>query len=104
MTRHTTSEFVPFLDHDIEIRRVLCSTNTIGSVDARSRRAMRWKPALNAFAITFEGRITPNGNQPMPRLDLPLIRDSPTWQTQRRQPPAAWNITSGVKPRPATEG
>lgn len=24
--------------------------------------AMRWKPALNAFAITFEGRINPAGN------------------------------------------
>ena len=23
---------------------------------------MRWKPALNAFAITFEGRITPNAS------------------------------------------
>jgi len=22
---------------------------------------MRWKPALNAFAITFEGRIVPSG-------------------------------------------
>ena len=28
----------------------------------RARWAMRWKPALNAFAITFEGRITPAGN------------------------------------------
>jgi len=28
----------------------------------KARWAMRWKPALNAFAITFEGRITPNGN------------------------------------------
>ncbi len=27
----------------------------------KARRAMRWKPALNAFAITFEGRITPTG-------------------------------------------
>jgi hypothetical protein len=26
----------------------------------RARWAMRWKPALNAFAITFEDRITPN--------------------------------------------
>ena len=26
----------------------------------RARWAMRWKPALNAFAITFEGRITPS--------------------------------------------
>jgi len=86
------SEFVPFLDYDVEIRRVICSTNAIESVNARYRRAirarghfpteqaalkclylatraldptgrgrarwaMRWKPALNAFAITFEGRI-----------------------------------------------
>ncbi|MFF8860389.1 IS256 family transposase [Streptomyces althioticus] len=90
------SEFVPFLDY-VEIRRVICSTNAIESVNARYRRAvrarghfpteqaalkclylatraldptgkgkarwaMRWKPALNAFAITFEGRITLNGN------------------------------------------
>jgi putative transposase len=26
----------------------------------RARWAIRWKPALNAFAITFEGRITPS--------------------------------------------
>jgi putative transposase len=91
------TEFVPFLDYDVEIRRVICSTNAIESVNARYRRAirarghfpteqaalkclylvtrsldptgrgkarwaMRWKPALNAFAITFEGRITPTGN------------------------------------------
>ncbi|MFV9454466.1 IS256 family transposase [Rhodococcus sp. NM-2] len=88
------SEFVPFLDYDPEIRRVICSTNAIESLNARYRRAVRarghfpseqaalkclylatrsldptgkgrarwvtrWKPALNAFAITFEGRITP---------------------------------------------
>jgi putative transposase len=88
------SEFVPFLDYDVEIRRVICSTNAIESLNARYRRAvrarghfpteqaalkclylvtrsldpsgkgrtrwsMRWKPALNAFAITFEGRIVP---------------------------------------------
>lgn len=91
------SEFVPFLDYDIEIRRVICSTNAIESLNARYRRAvrarghfpteqaamkclylvtrsldptgrgkarwaMRWKPALNAFAITFNGRITPTGH------------------------------------------
>jgi putative transposase len=89
------SEFVPFLDYDVEIRRVICSTNAIESLNARYRRAikarghfpteqaalkclylvtrsldptgkgrtrwaMRWKPALNAFAITFEGRIVPS--------------------------------------------
>ena len=92
-------EFVPFLDYDVEIRRVICSTNAIESLNARYRRSvrarghfpneqaalkclymatrsldptgkgrarwtMRWKPALNAFAITFEGRITPGSNQP----------------------------------------
>ena len=97
MWENAWSEFVPFLDYDIEIRTVICSTNAIESVNARYRRAirarghfpteqaalkclylatraldptgrgrarwaMRWKPALNAFAITFEGRITPNGN------------------------------------------
>jgi len=85
------NEFVPFLDYDIEIRKVLCSTNAIESLNARYRRAvrarghfpteqaalkclylvtrsldptgqgrarwtMRWKPALNAFAITFADR------------------------------------------------
>jgi putative transposase len=24
--------------------------------------ATRWKPALNAFAITFDGRVRPTGN------------------------------------------
>ncbi|WP_182049937.1 IS256 family transposase [Changpingibacter yushuensis] len=85
-------QFIPFLDYDVEIRRVICSTNAIESLNARFRRAVRarghfpneqaamkclylvtrsldptgrgrarwvtrWKPALNAFAITFEGRI-----------------------------------------------
>lgn len=90
--RNAWSEFVPFLDYDVEIRRVVCSTNAIESLNARYRRAvkarghfpteqaalkclylvtrsldptgrgrakwaMRWKPALNAFAISFPGRI-----------------------------------------------
>jgi putative transposase len=87
------TQFVPFLDYDVEIRKIICSTNAIESLNARYRRAVRvrghfpneqaalkclylttrsldptgkgrarwvtrWKPALNAFAITFEGRIT----------------------------------------------
>ena len=86
------TEFIPFLDYDIEIRRVICSTNAIESLNARYRRAVkarghfpteqaalkclylvtrsldptgtgrtkwavRWKPALNAFAITFGDRF-----------------------------------------------
>ena len=84
-------EFIPFLDYDVEIRTVICTTNAIESLNARYRRAirarghfpteqaalkclylvtrsldptghgrarwtMRWKPALNAFAITFADR------------------------------------------------
>jgi transposase-like protein len=87
------SEFVPFLDYDVEIRRVICSTNAIESLNARYRRAvrarghfptelaalkclylvtrsldptgkgrtrwsMRWKPALNAFDMAFDGRLS----------------------------------------------
>lgn len=87
------AEFVPFLAFDAEIRRVVCSTNAIESVNARIRRAVRarghfpneqaalkcvylavmaldptgtgrkrwatrWKAALNAFEITFEGRLS----------------------------------------------
>jgi putative transposase len=88
-------EFIVFLDDDVEIRKIICSTNAIESLNARYRRAVRarghfptdqaalkclylvtrsldptgrgrtrwvvrWKPALNAFAITFAGRIVPS--------------------------------------------
>jgi transposase-like protein len=87
------AEFVPFLQFDAEIRRVVCTTNAIESVNARIRKAvrarghfpneaaalkcvymavmsldptgagrkrwtMRWKPALQAFDITFDGRLS----------------------------------------------
>jgi transposase-like protein len=35
------SEFVPFLDYDVEIRKVICSTNAIESLNARYRRAVK---------------------------------------------------------------
>jgi hypothetical protein len=89
--RNAWNEFVPFLDYDVEIRRVICSTNAIESLNARYRRAvrarghfpteqaalkclylvtrsldptgtgrtrwtMRWKPVIDAFAITFSDR------------------------------------------------
>src|SRR6478752_5783912 len=90
------TEFIPFLDYDVEIRKVLCSTNAIESLNARYRRAVkarghfpteqaalkclylvtrsldptgtgrtrwaiRWKPALNAFAITLGQRLPAAG-------------------------------------------
>ncbi|WP_127795219.1 IS256 family transposase [Agromyces sp. LHK192] len=86
------AEFVPFLGYNVEIRKVICTTNAIESINARYRRAVRarghfpneqaalkclylvtrsldptgggrarwvirWKPALNAFAIAFAGRL-----------------------------------------------
>jgi putative transposase len=39
--RNAWDEFIPFLDYDIEIRTVLCSTNAIESLNARYRRAVK---------------------------------------------------------------
>ena len=85
------AEFVPFLQFDPAIRRIVCTTNAIESVNSRIRKAvrarghfpneqaalkcvymavmsldptgtgrkrwtMRWKDALQAFDITFDGR------------------------------------------------
>jgi transposase-like protein len=90
--RNAWTEFIPFLDYHVDIRRVICSTNAIESLNARFRRAVkarghfpneqaalkclylvirsldpkgtgqtrwaaRWKPALNAFAITFANHM-----------------------------------------------
>ncbi|MEU9115187.1 transposase [Streptomyces sp. NPDC048483] len=94
-------EFTPILRFDTEIRRIVCTTNAIESVNARIRRAvkarghfpnetaalkcvymaimsldptgkgqarwtMRWKTALNAFDITFDGRLSAARQQPQP--------------------------------------
>jgi len=90
--RNAWTEFIPFLDYDVEIRQVICTTNAIESLNARYRRAVkarghfpteqaalkclylvtrsldptgtgrtrwaqRWKPVINAFAITFGDRF-----------------------------------------------
>ena len=87
------ADMVPFLAFDVEIRKIICSTNAIESINARIRRAVkarghfpseqaalkcvylalmsldptgtgrarwtaRWKRALQAFDITFDGRLT----------------------------------------------
>lgn len=41
MWENAWTEFVPFLDYDVEIRQGICSTNAIESVNARYRRAVR---------------------------------------------------------------
>jgi putative transposase len=39
--RNAWEEFIPFLDYDLEIRTMICSTNAIESLNARYRRAIR---------------------------------------------------------------
>ena len=41
LARNAWEEFIPFLDYDVEIRKVLCSTNAIESLNARYRRAVK---------------------------------------------------------------
>ncbi|MFI0243123.1 IS256 family transposase [Streptomyces sp. NPDC016845] len=94
------AEFTPFLQFDAEIRRIVCTTNSIESVNARIRKAvragghfpteqaalkcvymavmsldptgagrkrwtMRWKGAMNAFDLAFDGRLTAGQLQPL---------------------------------------
>jgi putative transposase len=91
------AEFVPFLGFDVEIRKIICTTNAIESINSRLRRAvnarghfpteqaalkclylalmgldptgkgrgrwtMRWKAALNAFDLAFDGRLSAGRN------------------------------------------
>jgi putative transposase len=49
-------QFIPFLDYDLEIRTVLCSTNAIESLNARYRRAVK---ARGHFPSEQAGRIQP---------------------------------------------
>ncbi|MGP4052179.1 IS256 family transposase [Streptomyces sp. 2A115] len=48
------AEFVPFLSFDVEIRKVICSTNAIESVNARIRRAVRARGHFPNEAATLK--------------------------------------------------
>jgi putative transposase len=37
-------QFIPFLDYDVEIRKVICSTNAIGSLNAIPPRDLGTRP------------------------------------------------------------
>jgi transposase-like protein len=54
--RSAWEQFVPFLDYDPEIRKVLCSTNAIESLNARYRRAVTVR---GHFPTEQAGRIQP---------------------------------------------
>ena len=111
MWRSCWSESIPFLDDDVEVRRVLCSTNAIESLNCRYRRAIkarghflseaaaleclylvtrsldpkgtgqqrcaiRWKPALNAPAVTFADRM-PDLNRGWAKRHLHQVSERP---------------------------
>jgi len=54
--RAAWQEFIVFLDYDVEIRKIICSTNAIESLNARYRRAVR---ARGHFPTDQAARIQP---------------------------------------------
>jgi hypothetical protein len=60
-----TEEFIPFLDYNLEIRKVLCSTNAIESLNARYRRAVK---ARGHFPTEQAAMKMPLPGHPIPRL------------------------------------
>ncbi|MGI5273339.1 IS256 family transposase [Nonomuraea sp. CA-218870] len=66
------AEFVPFLAFDVEIRKVICSTNAIESVNARIRKAVR---ARGHF---------PNENAALKCVFMALMSLDPTGQGRKR--------------------
>jgi transposase-like protein len=104
---------IPFPDYDVEIRKVIRSTNAIESLNARFRRSIRarghfpneqaalrclyltvrsldptgkgqvrwvtrWKPALNAFAITFADRRPDSKEQQEKTTSYTLFKTVPS--------------------------
>jgi putative transposase len=68
--RNAWNEFIPFLDYDTEIRKVICSTNAIESLNARYRRAGAGTRALSQRAGRAEVPV-PCDPQPRPDRDRP---------------------------------
>ena len=59
------AEFVPFLSFDVEIRKVICSTNAIESVNARIRKAVRAR-GRSARPGRSRGGPAPDVGRPRP--------------------------------------
>ena len=68
------AEFVPFLSFDPEIRRVICSTNAIESVNARIRRAVKARGHFPQRAGRAQVRL-PRGHEPGPDRRRPQTLD-----------------------------
>ncbi len=77
------AEFVPFLAFDAEIRRVICSTNAIESVNARIRRAVKARGHFRRRAgraqVRLHGDHEPGLDRHRPQtLGHALDRGNPT--------------------------
>ena len=95
------AEFVPFLAFDVEIRKVICSTNAIESVNARIRKAVR---ARGHF---------PTEQAALKCVYMALMSLDPTGKGRRRwmmrwlsRPGARfrccyWSVSPGRSPNPA---
>jgi putative transposase len=70
------AEFVPFLQFDAEIRRVVCSTNAIESAGARIRKAVRARGHFRRRAGRTQVRL-PGGDEPGPHRQGPQTLDHP---------------------------
>ena len=55
--RTAWDEFIPFLDYDLEIRRVICSTNAIESLNARFRAGDPGPRSLPERAVRDEDAV-----------------------------------------------
>jgi transposase-like protein len=91
--------FVPFLSFDVEIRKVICSTNAIGSLNARIRRAVSASGYLpdEAAALNVAGSSFVRGKDAA--ADRPgshRSRSPPMPQRCRCTSPSAW--TTGYTP------
>jgi transposase-like protein len=69
---NTWAEFVPFLQFDAVIRRVVCTTNAIESVNARIRKAVRSRGHL------------PNEQAALKCVYMAIMSLDPTGQGRKR--------------------
>jgi hypothetical protein len=93
------SEFLPFLDNDVEIRRVICSTNAVQSINARYRRAVRARghfpteqvrsPVRLSRRHTSRGAWLPGDRQEGPAIDTGLVARH-LYQRNRRSSRRRW--------------
>ena len=85
---NTWAEFLPFLAFDVEIRKVVCSTNAIESVNARIRRAVRARGHFPNDAGRAEMRLPGHHEPGSDRAGTPPVGDALETGPERLRRPA----------------